>query len=282
MDEATTTSPTADESKQDTGKPDEGGFGPDTGGPPIEAEVLKRLGATDDEVAEVTGDKPAKRKYLGKYDKVEDLEEHGRHWQSEADKAKNRADALEREVTTLHGSEEWAITQALKADPAKRDKIRAIIAGESEEDLVPPDVFDPTEVKDDNSPTAKYLRSLIRREAKSLVRTEIEPTVSQIRQQQEAAALLAEYPELGEAEAREKFAGFVHEKMRTVAGLPLRDHYRLFLAETGAVGGQQGRPREAPRIPRGTGGAPSREPVLTPEQREALAILSVENNIGRF
>ena len=229
----------AEDTKVDDTKQDSSSFTGD-GKAPIDADILKALGATDDEVEEESGVRPATappRKFLNRFDKVEDLEEHARHFQSESDKQRSRADALERDLSSMRQTEEWRILESLKADPDKRDRLRAIIAGDETPTL---DMIDPVDLTKEGTPSNKWLQAMIRAEARKLVKTEIEPTTQQIRQQQEASALIQEFPELASQETQAPFVEFVKERGKGVQGLALRDFYQLYLAtKGGAPSGQR-------------------------------------------
>ena len=232
----------------------------------ITPEMAKALGIPEDSSATQEG-----RKFLGRYESVDQLEEHAKHFQSSYDKTKAELDQLK-------GQDAYKIVEALSMDPDKMAKLKAIMNNEPEE-LEKPEFFDPHESLDPETDSGKWFKHQLRQQAQEAVK----PELDRMRQQAEALQLVNSYPDLMDADKQREFTEFVSRKQK----MGLDDYHRLWVAEQGGVGnggtGQRMTGNEAiDQMPTGTGGNPSRQASLTPEQAEALRILNVGNNKSDF
>ena len=217
---------------------------------------------------------------LGRYKRddegISNLENHARHFQSEADRSKNRATVLEADLDSIKASEEYRLAQAIRRDPAALQRAQTALNSPQAEEVEKPDFIDMGEIHDPGTPSGKWFNHLVESRASRLVEPQVSSIRAETEQRVEAAELLRIHPELAEPAVREEFTGFVRRKQEAGAVLPLKDFYRLHLAERAVlpeINGAPGGNREAPKTPRGTGGSPSRSPQLTKAERESVAIL---------
>ena len=211
------------------------------------------------------------RKFLGRYDSVDQLEEHAKHFQSSYDKTKA-------ELDQLNGQDAYKIVEALSMDPDKMAKLKAIMNNEAAPPEKP-EMFDPHESLDPDTESGKWFQHQMQQQAKNAV----QPELDRMRQQAEALQLVNSHPDLMDLDKQKEFTEFVARKQK----MNLDDYHRLWVAEQGGVGnagnGQRMNGNEAiNQMPTGTGGSPSRQPTLTPEQNEALRILNAGSGHSEF
>lgn len=211
--------------------------------------------------------------WLGRYKKPEDLEDHARHFQSEADRQKARAERAEAELESSKNSEVQRMMNEIQSDPTKMERLRSI--AQNTEEVETPEFFDPTDVTNPNSKSQAWLKSLVAKEAEKLVKGMIGPELAQLKQREEAKDLISQHQELNDPETAAAFRQFVQSRQN---GVSLSDFYQLFLASQGEDPGPAGDVERAPtrapaRRPRGVGRRPSRRANLTPQEQESLRIL---------
>lgn len=223
------------------------------------AEIAAKSGEAPSEEPAPAGEVSEENLLLGRFPNNEkgvgDLVEHARHFQSEADRQRVRADQLETRMMELE--------TAIKGKPEE--------AAPAPEPIAPPDFFDVTDVGNPTTESGKWFNNMIARRAESAV----EPYLKKMEEVQKAQTFLAQHPELTDTNLRDEFQNFVASKMRD-GGVSHEDLYQLMLAKKGMTpGANTGQPQAAPEatIPTGVGGTPSKAPSLTPEEREALAII---------
>ena len=234
----------------------------------ITPEMAKALGIPEDAAP---AQEENSRKYLGRYESVDQLEEHARHFQSSYDKAKGELDQLK-------SNDAYKMVEAISMDPDKMAKVNAILNNEKPPPEKPA-LFDPHESLDPETESGQWFQHQLAQQAKQAVQPELE----RMRQQAQALQLVNSHPDLMEAGKQREFTEFVARKQQ----MNLDDYHRLWVAEQGGVGnagtGQRMTGNEAiDQMPTGSGGSPSRQASLTPEQTEALRILGVGVNKSDF
>ena len=232
----------------------------------ISQEIAKTLGIPSGEpVVEEEN-----RKFLGRYDSVDQLEEHARHFQSNYDRTKAELDQIK-------SQDAYKIVETLAMDPTKMAKLQAIMSNE-QPPPEKPEMFDPHESLDPETDSGKWFKYQLAQQAKDAVK----PELDRMRQQAEALQLVNSHPDLMDLEKQREFTEFVSRKQK----MNLDDYHRLWVAEQGGVGnagnGQRGGNNAIDQMPTGTGGSQSRHESLTPEQTEALRILGAGRTNSDF
>ena len=138
-----------------------------------------------EEVEAVTEKETAEEeKLLGRFPNnekgVKDLENHAKHFQSEADKYKARVQELEKLATQ---------TPEVPKAPTPQPQID------------PPEYFDPADAVNPGTPSGNWLQQMIEKKAEAI----IQPQLEQYKQAQQAQAFLEAHPELLDPAKRENF-----------------------------------------------------------------------------